>query len=371
MRPWCWVLLLGACQSAPPPRKTVQKQGDVVIKNPQKIQNQDVVVREGNLALQGQTSYRLEESTLKAMREDPFPRITVDEFARLELQRSKIEEFGVRLKGNAGGTFTESTVGRVTVENKGELRASKSEMAEVSVGGESRVVLTDCRVGDLTLRLQGITAEFSELRSGPPTNFTYEKGFSLTLERTQVRRWKFVVGNSTHVTFEKCGDLVIVFEVRDKVATFDDLAPGPISDRVVSTRNAAITVMLRDCGVAEWGMRGAGEAVLGARRSTIGEVTATERSRVILMESATSGRDLVSQDAATLELDRSQAAAGAYHVRDRAVLKMTKARLDDGARFFGWDSGLIECWEMYRPQRIELHDGSKLVAEGHEVELKR
>ncbi len=359
----CWtVLLLAACASAPPARRPVQKQGDVVIQKPQTVQTQDLVIQEGNLILQQKAHYTMEGSTLSARKSDPFPRFTVDQFAHLELNRSKIPQFEVTAKGNGRVTLKESSAGVLLVQNKGEVRAVDSQIEELAVRDEGQVSLENCRVGDLTIRLDRVSVEFKNLQSG---DFHYA---GVTLKNTQVKRWKFIIANSTHATFDKCASLAIVFEVRNEVVTVDDLEPGPVKDRVLSTRTAAITVVLRECVVSEWGLRGAGEAVLGARRSKIGEIVASDRSRVLLMNSETTGRPAIAQNAATVELDRSRAKPGPFYARDRGVIKMIQSVVEDGATFSAWTDSRIECWQMHQPGAVTLHDSAKFAVDGHQID---
>jgi hypothetical protein len=292
--------------------------------------------------------------------------MSVEETAHLELNRSRIDQFALHVIQNGTLSLSESTVGRVVVENKGELKAIKSDIAELVVGRESKIQLVDCKLGDLAIRLQGISIRFENLRSGPPCDFTHG---GCSIQKTSVRRWKLIVGNSTHVTIENSGDLAIVFEVRNQVVTLDDLEPGVIRDRIIASRPAAINVALKECRVTEWGLRGVGEAVLGARRSVIGEAHAQDHARVLLIESSSTDSELVSKDSALLEFDRSKIGRGALHARERSRIKITKSTFDPQSKFFGWDDAYIECWEMTPPtHQVKMSGSSKFLVEGHAVE---
>jgi hypothetical protein len=363
---FAWALL--SCRTAPQPpliRGAVEKKGDQVVSSTQKVKDQELTIRQGHLEVRGEATYRLEDSRLRALRDDPFPRITAAESSSLELVRAHVEDFGLRLNGNASATLADSAVGRIVMANRSRLSAARSRIAELVVADEARVELTECTIDDLALTIQGVSVEFKGLTSGPPSAFRYDGRISCFLQRTSVRRWKFILGNGTHATFERCGDLAIVFQVRDEVATLDDLAPGTFEELVVGTRGGAINVALRNSRVDEWGLIGKGEAVLGARRSTIGEATAEDRSRVLLISSRTSGRVLQARDSATLELDQSEARAGDYHARNRGRIKLTGCTVEPGAKMYGWDDAIIESWRMARPPFVRLGRSARFLVEGH------
>lgn len=363
------LLFLLACQAPGRiERRPVQKTGDIVIRAPQNVERQDVSIKDGNLHLKGTGHYRLEESSIRPLRQDPFPRFSVEESAHLELSKSRIEQFEIRLSGNGRASMTESKVGRVVVDNKGELKAVRSEIAELVVGPDARIQLLDCRLGDLAIRIRGVSARFENLRSGPPSDFAHA---GCSVQKTAIRRWKFIVGNGTHLTIENSGDLAIVLAVNNEVVTLDDLRPGVMHDRVIASRSAAINLVLKESRVVEWGLHGLGQAVLGARRSEIGEVLAQDHARVLLIESSSSGADLVSKDAALLELDRSKIAPGSIHARNRSRIKITQGSLDARCQFFGWDDAYIECWEMTPPVHVKLAGSAKFLVEGHEVIRER
>ena len=107
----------------------------------------------------------------------------------------------------------------------------------------------------------------------------------------------------------------------------------------------------------------------GIRFLRLGSIESFLRARVVLMKCTVGKGEMSAHGQSQLEMEECTVRGpGPFRAFESGRVRLTRCRLEAFVKLVGFDSGILEAWEMGRVPTAELHDHSKFLIDGRERE---